>query len=80
MKGDGDPLDVCEIGGSIGYIGQIKQVKVLGALGLIDQGETDWKILAIDINDPRAKLLNGTCNLLLFMIEILWTANFLRYF
>ncbi|CAB08747.1 putative inorganic pyrophosphatase C3A12.02 [Schizosaccharomyces pombe] len=58
MKGDGDPLDVCEIGGSIGYIGQIKQVKVLGALGLIDQGETDWKILAIDINDPRAKLLN----------------------
>ncbi|EPY50947.1 inorganic diphosphatase [Schizosaccharomyces cryophilus OY26] len=58
LKGDGDPIDVCEIGGSIGYIGQIKQVKVLGALALLDQNETDWKILTIDINDPMANSLN----------------------
>ena len=34
------------------------QVKVLGTLALIDDGETDWKVLAIDVNDPLAKSLN----------------------
>jgi hypothetical protein len=30
-------------------------VKVLGALALIDEGETDWKIVAIDVDDSLAK-------------------------
>merc|ERR1719187_62743 len=34
------------------------QVKVLGVLAMIDEGETDWKILAIDVNDPLANQLN----------------------
>ena len=29
-------------------------VKVLGTLAMIDEGETDWKVLAIDVNDPIA--------------------------
>lgn len=33
-------------------------MKVLGALGLIDQSEADWKIIAIDVNDPLAVQLN----------------------
>ncbi|CCJ30358.1 unnamed protein product [Pneumocystis jirovecii] len=57
-KGDNDPLDVCEIGETVGYIGQVKQVKVLGAMALIDEGETDWKIIVIDVNDPLAPRLN----------------------
>jgi len=57
-KGDNDPLDVCEIGSEVGKIGEIKQVKILGALALIDEGETDWKIIAIDIHDPLATKLN----------------------
>lgn len=57
-KGDNDPLDVCEIGEAVGYSGQIKQVKVLGAMALLDEGETDWKIIVIDINDPLASKLN----------------------
>lgn len=57
-KGDDDPLDVCEIGEAVGYTGQIKQVKVLGIMALLDEGETDWKILAIDVNDPLAPKLN----------------------
>ncbi|KAG5518944.1 hypothetical protein PMAC_002475 [Pneumocystis sp. 'macacae'] len=57
-KGDNDPLDVCEIGETVGYIGQVKQVKVLGAMALIDEGETDWKIIVIDVNDPLAPKLN----------------------
>ena len=57
-KGDNDPLDVCEIGSEIGYTGQVKQVKVLGVMALLDEGETDWKVIAIDVKDPLASLLN----------------------
>ena len=57
-KGDNDPLDVCEIGELVGYTGQIKQVKVLGVMALLDEEETDWKIIVIDINDPLAPKLN----------------------
>jgi len=56
--GDGDPLDVCEIGGATAAVGEVKTVKVLGAMALIDDGETDWKILAIDVDDPLAAQLN----------------------
>jgi len=31
----------------------------LGALGLIDEGEADWKILTIDARDPLANKLNN---------------------
>ena len=27
-------------------------------MALLDEGETDWKIIAIDINDPLASKLN----------------------
>jgi inorganic pyrophosphatase len=37
----------------------LQQVKVLGALCLIDQGEADWKVVAINVNDPLAERLNG---------------------
>ncbi|PUU76638.1 inorganic pyrophosphatase [Tuber borchii] len=57
-KGDNDPLDVCEIGETVGYTGQIKQVKVLGVMALLDEEETDWKVIVIDINDPLAPKLN----------------------
>jgi inorganic pyrophosphatase len=57
-KGDNDPLDVCEIGELVGHTGQVKQVKVLGAMALLDEGETDWKIIVIDVNDPLAPKLN----------------------
>ncbi|KIX02894.1 inorganic pyrophosphatase [Rhinocladiella mackenziei CBS 650.93] len=57
-KGDNDPLDVCEIGELVGYTGQIKQVKVLGVMALLDEEETDWKIIVIDVNDPLAPKLN----------------------
>ncbi|RKO98566.1 hypothetical protein CXG81DRAFT_28621 [Caulochytrium protostelioides] len=56
--GDNDPLDICEIGEAVGYVGQVKQVKVLGCMALLDEGETDWKIIAIDVNDPLASKLN----------------------
>jgi inorganic pyrophosphatase len=57
-RGDNDPLDVCEIGEQLGYVGQIKQVKVLGIMALLDEGETDWKVIVVDVNDPLAPKLN----------------------
>jgi len=57
-KGDNDPLDVCEIGESVGYVGQIKQVKILGIMALLDEGETDWKVIVVDVKDPLAPKLN----------------------
>lgn len=60
-KGDNDPIDVIEIGEQVGYTGQVKQVKILGVMALLDEGETDWKVIAIDVNDPLAPKLNGMC-------------------
>ncbi|KAI8377886.1 inorganic pyrophosphatase [Radiomyces spectabilis] len=57
-RGDNDPIDVCEIGGQVGYPGQIKQVKILGVMALLDEGETDWKLIAIDAKDPLADQLH----------------------
>uniref|UniRef100_A0A2K6FA25 inorganic diphosphatase n=1 Tax=Propithecus coquereli TaxID=379532 RepID=A0A2K6FA25_PROCO len=34
--------------------GEVIHVKILGVLGLIDEGETDWKLIAINANDPEA--------------------------
>ena len=31
-------------------------------MALIDEGETDWKVIAIDINDPLAEKLDGKLN------------------
>lgn len=57
-KGDNDPIDVLEIGYRVAKRGEVKQVKILGCLALIDEGETDWKIITIDVTDPNASKLN----------------------
>ncbi|KAG5671048.1 hypothetical protein PVAND_001266 [Polypedilum vanderplanki] len=53
-KGDNDPINVCEFGSRVAKRSDVIQVKILGTLALIDEGETDWKVFAIDINDPVA--------------------------
>uniref|UniRef100_A0A1B6DH93 Inorganic pyrophosphatase n=1 Tax=Clastoptera arizonana TaxID=38151 RepID=A0A1B6DH93_9HEMI len=56
-KGDNDPIDVLEIGQKVAKRGEVIQVKVLGTVALIDEGETDWKIITIDTKDPLANEL-----------------------
>lgn len=34
-------------------------------MALLDEGETDWKIIAIDVNDPLAGKLNGFIKIIL---------------
>lgn len=58
VGGDNDPLDVCEIGLRQVPTGTVRPVKVLGILCMIDEGEADWKVVAIDRTDPWAEMLN----------------------
>ena len=59
LSGDNDPLDCCEIGSNVLEMGDIKKVKILGSLGLIDDGELDWKVIVIDVKDPIANSINS---------------------
>ena len=56
--GDDDPIDVVEIGSKSLEMGSVKVVKPLGVLAMIDDGELDWKVLAVAADDPLAKEYN----------------------
>ena len=45
--------------GRVAERGDVLEVKVLGLLAMIDDGETDWKMIVIDVNDPQAADLNN---------------------
>ncbi|XP_078036343.1 inorganic pyrophosphatase Nurf-38 isoform X2 [Augochlora pura] len=62
-KGDNDPIDVLEIGYRVAKRGEVVKAKILGAVALIDEGETDWKIIVIDINDPLAEQMNDVSDI-----------------
>ncbi|XP_062234351.1 inorganic pyrophosphatase 2, mitochondrial [Platichthys flesus] len=57
--GDNDPIDICDIGNKVCTQGEIIKVKVLGTLALIDEGETDWKVIVINTEDPEAANFNN---------------------
>lgn len=57
-KGDNDPIDIVDIGEKVCTLGEVKQVKILGVMAMIDEGETDWKVIGIDVTDPLASQLN----------------------
>lgn len=60
--GDNDPIDVIEIGTKQWRTGSVVQVKILGVLALIDDNETDWKVLAINVEDHYAHLINDVAD------------------
>lgn len=57
--GDNDPIDVIEIGSKRKEHGEVYTAKVLGCLALLDDNETDWKIMVIDSSDPMAEKINS---------------------
>jgi len=59
LLGDGDPVDLCEIGSRVIPCGEIRAVKIIGVLGMIDEGEMDWKVIGIDVCDRDASKLNS---------------------
>jgi len=57
--GDDDPLDAVELGMRAMHVGAVSAVRVLGVLAMIDNGETDWKLLVLRVDDPLAPLVHG---------------------
>jgi 3'-phosphoadenosine 5'-phosphosulfate synthase len=62
-QGDNDPIDVIEIGETPLVMGAVLHVKVLGALKLIDEGETDHKIIALRSDDRNFHNINSIADL-----------------
>lgn len=58
IAGDNDPVDVVEIGSSTLKMGGVYKVKPLGVYAMIDDGELDWKVIAINVDDPKASVVN----------------------
>jgi inorganic pyrophosphatase len=57
-KGDNDPVDVYDISSLPAETGEVIQVRILGVFGMIDNNETDWKVISINIKDPNADKIN----------------------
>lgn len=57
--GDNDPLDVIELGSGPLQMGSITPCRVLGSLELIDEGETDHKIICIALTDKDANSIHS---------------------
>ena len=56
-----------DVGAKMWSTGSIVRVKLLGVLAMIDDGETDWKLIAINAEDPAAELLNDIDDLAVHM-------------
>jgi len=62
-RGDNDPIDCVEIGARKAEVGAVLVVKVLGVLAMIDDDETDWKLIVIDKDDELADRLDDVRDL-----------------
>ena len=58
VKGDNDPLDGIEIGMTQLKTGSVTPIKVLGVLGMIDDGQMDWKVICVNHADPISRFLD----------------------
>ncbi len=52
--GDGDPLDAVIIGSAHMAAGGVYAVKPLAVFAMIDEGELDWKVIAVRADDLAA--------------------------
>jgi len=59
LGGDSDPIDVVELSQEPLSCGEVVPLKLLGLAGLIDEGETDWKVIGINKNNPLASKINS---------------------
>jgi len=61
--GDDDPLDVVEIGAAALAMGSVTPIKPLGVLSMIDDGELDWKLIAIAASDEHADEIDDVADI-----------------
>lgn len=58
LDGDGDPLDVICLNNYPTFPGCFLPIRIIGVLRMIDGGEEDDKILAVNAVDPRLQNIN----------------------
>ena len=79
--GDGDPLDVLVLGTALER-GSIAEVRMVGVMQMLDQGEQDDKLIAVQDGTPfeRARTLDDLTRLFPGSLEILeaWFSNYKR--
>ena len=54
--------DVVEIGSAALEMGSVVPVKPVGVYAMIDDGELDWKVIAISTADPKADDVNDVAD------------------
>jgi 3'-phosphoadenosine 5'-phosphosulfate synthase len=57
--GDNDPVDIIELGSVSLEMGSVTPCRIIGSLELIDEGETDHKLLCIALTDPDASSIKS---------------------
>lgn len=62
-QGDNDPIDCVEIGTRQVPMGGVIVVRVIGVLAMIDDDETDWKLIVINEEDPLSKQIKDVHDL-----------------
>lgn len=55
-------VDVVEIGERQAKLGEVLKVKVLAVWAMIDEGDLDWKVVVISVDDPKAHLVNNVAD------------------
>lgn len=58
LTGDNDPIDFCELSEEPLPRGIVVPCKIIAVLGLIDEGETDWKIIGLRADHPKINQVN----------------------
>jgi inorganic pyrophosphatase len=59
LNGTGKPLAVFEMSEAVHQRGDIVPIKILGVLGVIDNGESNYILIGFDIRSPMAPLINS---------------------
>jgi inorganic pyrophosphatase len=77
--GDGDPLDIIILGPPLDR-GAVVRAKIIGVLYLLDNGEQDYKLIAVASNSPLCNInsiaeLNQKYNGISRILEI-WFSNY----
>jgi inorganic pyrophosphatase len=76
--GDDDPVDCFDISYIKTEPGKINTVRVLGCIAMIDDGKTDWKIIAINIKDRNASRYKNIIDIPVYIMEQI--IDFLKHY
>ncbi|CAE8606425.1 unnamed protein product [Polarella glacialis] len=57
VGGDNDPIDVLQMNPEPCTVGEVMAVRVIGVFALVDDGETDWKVLVVRADEKHPPIM-----------------------